>query len=332
MDCQSRRLVSPVGGAVAMLAAALLSLVAPGDVEAQQPYYPYPCPFVSGGRDLVGAGSEDGWVFDPRTGVWSADAGDGVTFGQWGDLPTPGDFNGDEVDDHAIWRASTGTWFVKCSTLSNCPLGVISLQFGAAGDIPLPADFNNDGFTDYGIWRPDDGAWWVLSGADRFTPLVNNVKWGQYSDCPVPSRLDGEGAGPLELNIWRPANGVWYYGKQLDGGGAGVATAWGAYGDIPFSVDGDMDGDGDIVVYRPSAGMWFGMNPAYTVAWGLPGDLPMPISGDAGSGFFHVLQVYRPSDQIIYHCVNPSGASCGGTTVSGPLGGPGVVPIVGGTR
>ena len=220
---------------------------------------------------------------------------------------------------------------MQCSTPANCVFGILVVQFGAKGDIPLPADFNNDGFTDYGIWQPHDGAWWVLSGADRNTVLVNYVKWGQYGDCPVPSRLAGEGAGPLELNIWRPANGVWYYGKQLDGSGAGVATAWGAYGDIPFSVDGDIDGDGDIMVYRPSTGVWYGMNPAYTVAWGLPGDLPMPIS--SLSGLAPELQVYRPSDRIVYRCVGPSGTSCTGTFATPPLGGdPGVVPIAGGTR
>ena len=198
MVCRARKIALRAPAPAAAAIAVVLVLLTSVDAGAQQPYYPYPCPFISGGRDLDGDQLEGPVSFDPRTGVWSKIfiPPATVTWGQWGDLPTPGDFDGDGVDDVAIWRPSTGTWWVRCSTPSNCPLGIIAVGFGAPGDIPLPADFNNDGFTDYGIWKPDDGAWFVLSGADRFTDLVQGVKWGQYGDCPVPGRLLGSGPGP----------------------------------------------------------------------------------------------------------------------------------------
>ena len=164
---------------VACLAAALLMLsdVFPV-VHAIIPYYPYECPIQSGGRDFNGNGSEGtqglpSW--DPRNGPWfsSGQTVDSV-WGQWGDIPTPGDFNGDGSDDLAVFRPSTGTWLVSCSSLANCPGGTKTVPWGTAGDIPVPADYDNDGTTDYGAWRPGSGSWYVSSGASGET-LVNAV-------------------------------------------------------------------------------------------------------------------------------------------------------------
>ena len=283
------------------------------------------------GRDFTGVNVENPVLWNPRTGVWTVHSGSDVTHGTSFDLPVPGDYNNDGIDDAAYFRPVLGSWFVKCSSTTNCPNGTWFILFGVPGDIPVPADYNNDGFTDYGIWRPSNGLWYVLSGADRLSPLVFAVPWGQYGDCPVAARLNGEGSGPLELNVWRPANGVWYYGQQLDGTGTGFTTAWGAHGDIPFSIDADADGDGDIAVYRPSTGVWYGLNPSHTIPWGQPGDVPMPISART-TGFPAVLEVYRPLDQTVYQCIGPAGGGCQNTGVIGPIGSLGVVPLPGGTR
>ena len=148
---------------VACLAAALLML---SDglpvVHATIPYYPYECPIGSGGRDFDGDGNEGNQglpSWDPRTGLWfSSGQGGDTVWGTWGDIPTPGDFNGDGIDDFAVFRPSTGTWFVNCSSVTNCPGGTLTVPWGAAGDIPVAADYDIDGTTDYGVWRPSNGA------------------------------------------------------------------------------------------------------------------------------------------------------------------------------
>ena len=101
MVCRARKIALRAPAPAAAAIAVVLVLLTSVDAGAQQPYYPYPCPFISGGRDLDGDQLEGPVSFDPRTGVWSKIfiPPATVTWGQWGDLPTPGDFDGDGVDD-----------------------------------------------------------------------------------------------------------------------------------------------------------------------------------------------------------------------------------------
>ena len=99
-----RRAFDPVATAIAVL----LVLLTPVDAGAQIPYYPYQCPFASGGHDFSGA-YETPVLWAPRTGVWTVQSGSPVTFGQFSDLPTPGDFNNDGIDDAAVFRPVSGT-------------------------------------------------------------------------------------------------------------------------------------------------------------------------------------------------------------------------------
>jgi len=50
-----------------------------------------------------------------------------------GDVPCPGDFDGDGKFDAAIWRPSEVRWYISGSTS-----GFQSMQFGSLGDIPAP--------------------------------------------------------------------------------------------------------------------------------------------------------------------------------------------------
>lgn len=58
-------------------------------------------------------------------------------WGNWGDQPLPADYDGDAIDDFAVWRPTTGTWHILESAS-----GKYNLQgLGAAADRPIPAAY-----------------------------------------------------------------------------------------------------------------------------------------------------------------------------------------------
>ena len=84
---------------------------------------------------------------------------DPVTWGVSGDKPVPADYNGDGKADLAVWRPSTGTWYVR---------GISTTTYGVSTDKPVHADYDGDGKTDIAVWRPSTGQWYVRGKDFRY--------------------------------------------------------------------------------------------------------------------------------------------------------------------
>jgi len=223
------------------------------------------------GADFTGDGRADLAVWRPSTGTWFVRGLPAVTWGNTGDVPVPGDYTGDGRADLAVWRPSTGTWFVR---------GLPPVLFGRVGDVPVAADYNGDGRVELAVWRPSTGAWYV-----RGLPAV---AWGRPGDVPVAADYNGDGRA--EFAVWRPSTGAWYVRGS-------AMVLWGRAGDLPVPAGYQGGGRADLAVWRPSTGAWYVRGSAM-VLWGRAGDLPAP--GDYNGDSYADRAAWRPATGAWY--------------------------------
>jgi hypothetical protein len=102
-------------------------------------------------------------------------------YGTSGDIPVPGDYDGDGKTDIAVWKPGDGVWYI----IRSSDQGVTQSQWGFANsDMPVPGDYDGDGKTDIAVWRPGNGYWYILRSLDgRVTP----TQWGTglVNDVPI---------------------------------------------------------------------------------------------------------------------------------------------------
>ena len=249
--------------------------------------------------DFDGTNNTDFSFWNPSTGDWLSltnTYGYGGELSQtqtvnWGlgslgDIPTPGDFDGDGLTDRAVFRNSTGYWYIRRSS----DLVWFQFPFGTPGDKPVAADFDGDTISDIAVWRPSDGNWyfWYM-GTQQFAA----VHFGSDGDKPVPADFDGD--LKADVAVYRPSTGVWYYLKSSNGDF--VAVHWGITTDKPIPADYDGDGKADIAVYRDSDhGLYIRRSYNSTLTfyqYGISGDILQV--GDYDGDFVADLGIYRPS-------------------------------------
>lgn len=152
------------------------------------------------------------------------------------------DANAIAPSDLAVWRPSTGTWWVMGGAGGSQPA---TQGWGLATDKPVPGDYDGDEKTDFSVFRPSTGEWYVLRSSD----LAWSVwAWGTASDIRVPADYDGDGR--TDRAVWRASDGVWYIVRSSDQ--ASIYQTLGIGGDIPAPSDYDGDGRADLTVWRSS--------------------------------------------------------------------------------
>jgi hypothetical protein len=120
--------------------------------------------------DFNGDGCDTVSIFRPaehrfyvinRLGEGTAGLGEAdfsFTFGNPGDKPFAGDFDGNGVDDIGLHRESTGLMYMRYSLTPGA--ADVSFVFGDPGDKVMASDWNGSGVDSVAVYRPSTGNWY----------------------------------------------------------------------------------------------------------------------------------------------------------------------------
>jgi CHRD domain/FG-GAP-like repeat len=276
-----------------------------------------------------------------RAGLWYAVIGSvnnptGEIRGQITSPSTSSSFAGQGVEDIAVYRQTTGKWYVQNGTsytevtlgganakpvsadydgdgISDAATftdgiwqirrssdgGITSRQFGVADDTPVRGDFDGDGQNDLAVYRSNTGYWYIENSNGSGYQIV---KFGIPTDTPIAADFDGDGKD--DIAVYRPERGDWYYTRSSDGQVRG--EHFGSSDDIPIAGDFDGDGSADISVYRKSTGVWYAYlssNGAYYIRqFGIEGDIP--VAGNYDGDDITDVAVFRQGRWYIWRSVD----------------------------
>jgi hypothetical protein len=178
-------------------------------------------------------------------------------YGNPGDMPFMGDWNGDGEATPGLYRQSDG--FVYIRNTNTQGMADLEFFFGNPGDVPLVGDFDGDGRDTVSIWRPAEARVFIINelgedgkglGAADF-----DFYFGNPGDTPFVGDFNGDGFDTIGLQ--RESTGFVYFTNTLATGPAEASFFYGNPGDRILAGDWDGDGDDTVGAYRPSNGMLY---------------------------------------------------------------------------
>jgi thermitase len=162
------------------------------------------------------------------------------TYGQPGDIPVVGDWDGNGIDNVGVYRNSV--FYLRNSNTNG--IADMAFTYGQSGDIPVTGDWNGDGVGTIGVFR--NGAFYLRNSN---TGGIADLTFGYGNlagDIPVVGDWDGNGID--SVGVYR--NGVFYLRNSNTNGIADLAFTYGQLGDIPLTGDWDGNGSDTIGVFR----------------------------------------------------------------------------------
>ncbi len=220
-----------------LLAATMVVVVTPPGATATEPVHTV---------GMVDTDQGQWFLWDPLLGY------DWFYFGNPGDVPFVGDWDGDGVETPGLYRQSDG--FVYLRNSNSQGIADVSFFFGDPGDLPLVGDLDGDGDDTVSVYRPSSSTVFVInelgSGDAGLGPADFSFVFGDPGDTPFVGDFDGDGVDTVGLH--RQTTGRVYFRNSLT---TGIADADFVYGDPgDFIIAGDWTGDGTdtVGIFRPA--------------------------------------------------------------------------------
>jgi len=140
---------------------------------------------ISETRDIVAGYAQNDKIGVFRNGVWylrdsntNGPADLTFAFGQSGDKPVAGDWNGDGIDTIGVFR--NGMFYLRNSNTGG--IADLTFIFGQAGDVPVIGDWNGDGIDTIGVFR--NGTFYLRNSNTGGNADIT-FGYGMASDIPV---------------------------------------------------------------------------------------------------------------------------------------------------
>jgi hypothetical protein len=238
--------------------------------------------FTSGEWYNVVTGADTVGVFRPSNGViflknsnTSGFADIALNYGQAGDYPVVGDWDGNGTVTIGIYR--NGSFYLRNS--NTIGFADIVFAFGAPGDQPIAGDWNGDGVDTIGVYRSATGTFLLRNLNSAGVPQMS-FSLGIPGDVGIAGDWNGDGFDTT--GVFRPSNGALYLKNTNATGFAEIQINYGLPRDRPVTGDWNNDGIDTIGIYRDGS---FYLRNSNTIgfadtilALGIPGD--MPIAGN----------------------------------------------------
>jgi hypothetical protein len=206
---------------------------------AWQPLNPYPAGLV-----------------DPATGIWRLRDATGEVrtfyYGNPGDVPFMGDWDGDGIDTPGLYRQSDGYVYLRNSNTQG--IADVRFFFGNPGDVPLAGDFDGDGYDTVSLFRPSEQMVYVINRLGSEDTGLGAADFSYVFGNPGDESFVGDfnGDGFDEVGLHRDATGRVYLRFSLTTGIADLDFIYGNPQDRIVAGDWDGDGTDSPALFRPS--------------------------------------------------------------------------------
>lgn len=158
--------------------------------------------------------------------VTHIDALEPLQFGQAGDRPVAGDWDGDGIDDVGVYRSSTSTFVLRVPQTITI-FNTVTSQFGTPGDLPVTGDWDGNGKDAIGVFHLG-----IFLVTNDFSEPNGSSTFGVPGDLPLAG--DWTGTGHHQLGLFHPSTATMSLETQL-GNGPDIVFTFGTASDLPVA-------------------------------------------------------------------------------------------------